>query len=579
MARFFGVLMILVVGAALGAGGMYTYLDRPAPQRATQTAALPRATISTPSLTGDGTVWVTFESGVTARRALGVVLREPDVVLVRFDDFVRAERGYWRSADGGRRELGPAVAYDLDVGLLAFAVSDDGPDGLNLSPDDGALYLGRDVAVVTGTTSNTAFVDSAAIENGLNDYRYYLKSEGRGDHHVAAVVLPDSRELVGLAARPTEGNARWLAIDAATLRDMLEKPLQTPVTSLARFSAQVFDQPQGLAVEFRQLYAAGRWEAALKVADRLRDRAPDLLFTPEYLLSVHGAMVQHARALIATDQRSAALSLLLRQVPRFGASEDVLRSLYALTATQRSHVQAITLLRELAVQNTGPFAISEADVTTVLREQVSRYVSSGQLSDDAALALLGDMAAFDDQYAPYQFLLGNLLFNSGRYGEAEFHLQRAVALDPAYAADVQRELNIARQRRQATTQIEAPLQSSGNSLYVNVRINGSAQSFRFLLDTGASYTAINTSSLLRLGMNEIFTRGAPPIELETANGRIYAQSFTLDSLDVAGAVVEQVPVVLLEDMGSLDGLLGLSFLRHFEVQINQRENLLLLTPH
>lgn len=577
MARFFGVLTILTLGAILGAGGMYAYLDRPAPQRATQSAPLPRASIGTPSVTGDGTVWVTLENGVTARRALGVVLSEPDVVLLRFDDFVRAERGYWRSADGGRRELGPAVAYDLEVGLLAFAVTDKGPDGLNLSPDDGALYLGRDVAVITDATRTTAFVDSAAIENGLNDYRYYLKSEGGGDHHVAAVVLPDSRELVGLATRPTEGSARWLAIDAATLRDMLERPLQQPVTSLARFSTLVFSQPQGLAVEFRQLYAAGRWEAALDVADRMRDRAPDVV-TAEHRIAVHGALVQHARALIATDQRPAALALLLRQVPRFGANADVLRSLYALAATQRSHVQAITLLRELPVQSTAPFDVREADVITVLREQVSRYISSGQLADDTALSLLRDMAAFDDQYAPYHFSLGNLLFDAGRYAEAEFHLQRAVALDPAYAADVERDLNIARQRRQVTTQIEAPLQSSGSALYVNVRVNGSSQSFRFLLDTGASYTAINTSTLLRLGMNDIFARGAPPIELETANGRIYAQSFTLDSLDVAGAIVERVPVVLLEEMGPLDGLLGLSFLQHFDVQINQRENLLLLTP-
>ena len=144
---------------------------------------------------------------------------------------------------------------------------------------------------------------------------------------------------------------------------------------------------------------------------------------------------------------------------------------------------------------------------------------------------------------------------------------------------MERRLATSRQRRQASNLIEAPLETAGSALYVNVQLNGNPQTFRFLIDTGATLTAINTSTLLRLGLNDIFSRGAPPIELETANGRVFAQSFTLDSVNVSGAVVEQVPVVILEDMGPLDGLLGLSFLQHFDVQINQRENKLLLTPH
>ncbi|MFK8017679.1 MAG: TIGR02281 family clan AA aspartic protease [Gammaproteobacteria bacterium] len=567
--------LVFLLGAALGALAVWHF--RPVATLPVVMAPSEPPALQTSSLSrGDGTIWVTLQNGANSRRVLAIALRDPGVLLIQFDDFVRARQAYWRSADGGRRELGPAVAFDLELGLLAFALPDDAPDGLVLSRQDGALYLGRDVRLRTADRSFDAFVDSAAIERGPNDYRYFLKAASDEAQNTAAVTLPEGDELVGLAGRDADG--RWLATDAGTLRAFLERPLAQPVTSLEQFSQLVFEQPAGLAVEFDRLARAGRWEAAIERAARLRHWRPALLASNERLSTYYLCVTQHARALIATDRLNDALNLLTRSLADYGGNEDLLTLTYDATARRDGHAQAIARIRELTSSGGAPFVIDADAKRRVLRQRATRFVAAGEASQDAGITLMTTLIADDQDYAPYHRLLGNLLFDAGRYSAAQFHLRRAIELEPGYAAQLQGRLTASVQRRQTTELIEAPLQSAGSALYVDVQLNGNPQSFRFLIDTGASITAINTSTLLRLGLNDIFNRGAPPIELETANGRVFAQSFTLDSVNVAGAIVEQVPVVLLEDMGPLDGLLGLSFLRHFDVQINQRENKLLLTP-
>jgi clan AA aspartic protease (TIGR02281 family) len=577
LGRLIGGLLLFVAGAAAGAVTVYWHLQRAPDVPVAATVPLPAPAAPAATQRGDGTVWVTLESGLRSQRALGIVVRDPAVVMLRFEDFIRCERGWWRGVDGRRHELGPAVALDLELGLLAFAATDAPRDGLDLSAEDGALFLGRDVALTTDTRMAAAFVDSAAIELGLNDYRYYLKSDASVDQKVAAVTLAQTGELVGMATRSDESE-RWLAIDAGTLRDFLAQPLTQPVTTLAQFSDVVFSQPIGLAVEFDRLAARGQWRKAMSRGVALLEADPARMDASRQA-TLYLCVAQRVRGLVAADRQNDAVSLLESSVRQLGANEELLRLAAALIAKARaSQRAAVDYLVDLNGRGSAYFGIDRQALKKVTREQVKAYVTSSDIPQTVAISLLGELLASDNDYAVYHRLLGTLLFDAGRYADAEFHLQRAVALDPQYAAEVARELATSRQRRSVGALVEAPLQASGNALYVNARLNGSDRTFRLLLDTGATYSAINTATLLRLGLNDIFARGAPPIELETANGRIFAPSFTLNSIDVNGAVVQQVPVVLLEDMGPLDGLLGLSFLQHFDVQIDQRDNKLLLSP-
>ena len=67
----------------------------------------------------------------------------------------------------------------------------------------------------------------------------------------------------------------------------------------------------------------------------------------------------------------------------------------------------------------------------------------------------------------------------------------------------------------------------------------------------------------------------------TANGRVRAPVFVLDSLTVGDWQVNQLEVGVLALHGNtnIDGLLGMNFLRHFQFIIDQNEALLRLTKN
>ena len=268
--------------------------------------------------------------------------------------------------------------------------------------------------------------------------------------------------------------------------------------------------------------------------------------------------------------------MLDQYLPGLGANEAVLDRWFALVERTDGIDAAVGLFNaggDPRFARTAP-----GSRAIVLRRSLLTWLAGPQATDAVAIQLLNQVLTRDDNYAPYHRALGLRLFDLGDYARAARALQRAIDLDASMQPELARALQTARQRRQVSAAVEVPLQGSGSALYVPVRLNGSDAAFRFLVDTGASYSAINTATLLRLGYNDIFNRGAPLIELETANGRVFAQTFTLPSMNVGGAVVEQVPVVILEEMGPLDGLLGLSFLRHFDVQIDAANQTLILEP-
>jgi len=558
----------------VGALGMLLLRPGDAPAPRTRAVESPTPALSSAGKKrGDGTVTVVLENAAVSRRVPGIVIEQPAALIIRFDDYVRSERAYWVSANGLRHVIDQALAVDLDIGLIAFAIDDASVDGLAMGPERGSLFLGLEVGLIGDRPGSAATVYSAAVERGPNHFRYLLRSAAPPEESLVAVVAPESNQLIGVADRNGE-TPQLYAIDVGTLRDFLVNRLRPLARSMPRINEAIFNQPGGLAREFDDLAARGRWAAALDRARALFPNSPERL-TPGRQTALFESMLRGARALVATGQVAAAQVELLENIRRFGANQNVLLELVAIETQLGSTLSAIDTLRQLEFAGTR---ISNKDLTGALRITVERYLSSAERSENRATQLLFEVLENDPNYAPYHRQLGSLLFGAGRYQLAEFHLSRAVELDPAYAADVARELDTARQRRQVTQQVEVPLLGSGSALYVNARLNDSDQTFRFLLDTGASYSAINTRTLLRLGLNDIFANGAPVIELETANGRVFAQTFRLQSMNLAGAVVEQVPVVLLEDMGQLDGLVGLSFLRHFDVQINQQDGLLILSP-
>lgn len=121
-----------------------------------------------------------------------------------------------------------------------------------------------------------------------------------------------------------------------------------------------------------------------------------------------------------------------------------------------------------------------------------------------------------------------------------------------------------------------PLRQHGEAFVMEALLNERLR-YPLVLDTGADVTVIPAAvaHLLKLELHD-----APAQLVHTAGGHLTARRLVLTSLTVGRATVRQVEVLIAEHgVGpSESGLLGLSFLRHFQLILNPAVPSLTLIP-
>jgi aspartyl protease family protein len=88
-----------------------------------------------------------------------------------------------------------------------------------------------------------------------------------------------------------------------------------------------------------------------------------------------------------------------------------------------------------------------------------------------------------------------------------------------------------------------------------------------LVDTGATYVAINRSTARRIGINLVPADFV--YRVNTANGRAKAAAATIEQLQIGRIYLEDIEAVVLEDRALSATLIGMSFLKRldrFEVE-------------
>ena len=97
------------------------------------------------------------------------------------------------------------------------------------------------------------------------------------------------------------------------------------------------------------------------------------------------------------------------------------------------------------------------------------------------------------------------------------------------------------------------------------------------LDTGASITMIPPEVATDLG----YDLSNPNEQMITASGVVLIKRITVRKLTAIGETVENIDVVChdLPEGSIIEGLLGLSFLRHFDVNISFSTGTIELRPH
>lgn len=88
-----------------------------------------------------------------------------------------------------------------------------------------------------------------------------------------------------------------------------------------------------------------------------------------------------------------------------------------------------------------------------------------------------------------------------------------------------------------------------------------------LVDTGATYVAVNRSLARRIGL--ALTQSDFRYKVSTANGETRAAAATIDNMQIGRIYVENIEAVVLDDEALSDALVGVSFLKRlkrFEVR-------------
>lgn len=128
------------------------------------------------------------------------------------------------------------------------------------------------------------------------------------------------------------------------------------------------------------------------------------------------------------------------------------------------------------------------------------------------------------------------------------------------------EINIARLNQQV------PFKEVNGNMVVQGSVNGTPMNF--IVDTGASLVVITPTVAKRAGID---TSSAPRVKLETANGNVQAPAVQIGSLDVASFSLKQVRAAVVRvSPDAHTGLLGMSFLSHFHMQVDHQHHMLIL---
>jgi clan AA aspartic protease (TIGR02281 family) len=119
---------------------------------------------------------------------------------------------------------------------------------------------------------------------------------------------------------------------------------------------------------------------------------------------------------------------------------------------------------------------------------------------------------------------------------------------------------------------EVRLDGDGKSWLVHATLDNKVSGL-FLIDTGATYCVLTATTARSLGIPP----GAEQAEMRTANGTVRVPVLHVPTVDVGGNRAHDVIAVVQNAVGSpLAGILGLSYLDHFQYSIDPKKRVLRL---
>ncbi|MGQ9661484.1 MAG: TIGR02281 family clan AA aspartic protease [Kiritimatiellia bacterium] len=237
--------------------------------------------------------------------------------------------------------------------------------------------------------------------------------------------------------------------------------------------------------------------------------------------------------------------------------EKVVRSIHASVAADEKHLSALSVVVQRANPTQDPASYNELihKINALRAGLIVRQQELEQAEERRRKSL-----ETVSEYMRQLFALEN-------------QFRDALAQAERDGTDVQSKNCLARvderirEIRKDLRETAQPVRQEGGAAIVTAIVND-VERGNFILDTGAGVVSLSEDFAKRAGID---LNGAPERELVMADGRhVRARAVVLRSVKVGEAMVEQVPAVVMP-MGtriSADGLLGMSFLENFSVNLD-----------
>ena len=343
------------------------------------------------------------------------------------------------------------------------------------------------------------------------------------------------------------------------------------------------------------LLRAGKTDAALKLVDEILAvvDVPDLQETKIYAL-VKAERHHEAYELLQgfLQKRDAPhLHFLAGQLAQItkGPAAAVLHFAEAIRQSPENKVYQLAWatacfkanLRDSAIAGFNKLITDDPKCAECWSAYAQAYYSSGDRNQ--AVKIFAQAVNRVPENPTYQFGLARVL---DRYGtetgdqqklfEAAEHYRKSLELNP-------RKDSLAAARYYEITRTRVPpeleniavdeveLEGRGGAMFIRVLVNGVVA--RFVLDTGASFTAIQQSALERFRIQPTSQK----VPMQTANGIIRSPVAYADLQISRHTLPHSVIIVIPDNLGNnVDGLFGLDSLRRINGHIDPRSSRLVI---
>lgn len=260
---------------------------------------------------------------------------------------------------------------------------------------------------------------------------------------------------------------------------------------------------------------------------------------------------------------------------RFSYDVDVLTIKADALAGQGKPSQAIEQYLEL---HSLSFDTSQEEFFTArIRHIANEYIT--QLTEQKAwqqlVSFSEQVLVQDNQFPPYLLAQGKGLIELRDLDYAQDIVEPItdISFYRQQAEDLLDEIDKARLHQTAIV-----LEPIGEHYLVNGRINRSSP-VQLMIDTGASLSVLTKDMFDQIAdwADPVFERDSL---INTAGGTINAPIYRFERFQINEFVVNDISFVVIdmENFDNYHGLLGMNFLKQFKFEIDQQENLLVLSP-